>query len=208
MPKVTPAYRKAREAEILDAARRAFARYGYDATSIEAILEEAGISRGTLYHYFQSKENLFLSLAAEHFAGQLSELEDRLAAAPSGWMALSNLLSAVLDGFTLTGPEEATYARLDYELWLRGQNFPAIREELEARVEELGRLLRDTIHRGRADGTIRLDVDAESLGFLLLALLDGLQLHQVLAAAEFDWPRLKRSLLSLLDEAIRSAEPI
>ena len=44
---------------LLSAARTEFGRHGYDATSIETILEGAGVARGALYHHFSSKESLF-----------------------------------------------------------------------------------------------------------------------------------------------------
>ncbi len=42
-------------------ATRLFAERGYDATSIEAVLEAAGVSRGALYHHFTGKDALFLA---------------------------------------------------------------------------------------------------------------------------------------------------
>lgn len=47
-----------REAEIIDAARRVIVRDGFRNTSMEKIAEEASISKGTLYLYFKSKEDL------------------------------------------------------------------------------------------------------------------------------------------------------
>ena len=44
---------------VLTIATRLFAERGYDDTSIEAVLREAGVSRGSLYHHFTSKEALF-----------------------------------------------------------------------------------------------------------------------------------------------------
>ncbi|HKV40662.1 MAG TPA: TetR/AcrR family transcriptional regulator [Blastocatellia bacterium] len=45
--------------QIVAAARQLFATLGYEATSIEAVLRESGVSRGALYHHFDSKEALF-----------------------------------------------------------------------------------------------------------------------------------------------------
>jgi AcrR family transcriptional regulator len=50
------------KANIIAAARRLFATRGYDATSTEAILEESKISRGALYHHFETKEALFAAV--------------------------------------------------------------------------------------------------------------------------------------------------
>jgi AcrR family transcriptional regulator len=44
---------------LVEVATRLFAERGFDGTSIEAVLDEAGVSRGSLYHHFASKEALF-----------------------------------------------------------------------------------------------------------------------------------------------------
>src|SRR5579863_680672 len=50
------------KAKIIAAARRLFAASGYEGTSTEAVLEEAGISRGALYHHFEHKQALFAAV--------------------------------------------------------------------------------------------------------------------------------------------------
>jgi AcrR family transcriptional regulator len=50
---------------LIAVATRLFAERGYEATSIEAILEEAGVSRGSLYHHFRSKDALFEAVHTE-----------------------------------------------------------------------------------------------------------------------------------------------
>jgi AcrR family transcriptional regulator len=49
----------ATRAQLIDIATRLFALRGYEDTSIEAVLQEAGVSRGSLYHHFAGKEALF-----------------------------------------------------------------------------------------------------------------------------------------------------
>src|SRR4029453_5269277 len=48
--------------ELLRIATRLFVAHGYQGTSIEAVLREAGISRGALYHHFDGKEALFAAV--------------------------------------------------------------------------------------------------------------------------------------------------
>jgi AcrR family transcriptional regulator len=45
--------------QLIAVATRLFAERGYEDTSIEAVLQEAGVSRGSLYHHFKGKEALF-----------------------------------------------------------------------------------------------------------------------------------------------------
>ncbi len=56
--------------QILDGAYRIFMQQGFDATSMGDIAREAGVSKGTLYVYFDSKERLFQELVREEKARQ------------------------------------------------------------------------------------------------------------------------------------------
>jgi AcrR family transcriptional regulator len=59
--------------ELVEAATRLFAERGYEDTSIDAVLQETGVSRGALYHHFAGKEALFEAV--------LEAVEDRVAQA-------------------------------------------------------------------------------------------------------------------------------
>lgn len=65
---------------LLAAARRLFGERGYEATSIESVLEASGVARGALYHHFQSKAELFDAVLAD----VLIEIAERSAAAAAG----------------------------------------------------------------------------------------------------------------------------
>ena len=56
---------EATRGQLIAIATRMFAERGYEDTSIEAVLREAGVSRGSLYHHFASKEALFEAVAEE-----------------------------------------------------------------------------------------------------------------------------------------------
>lgn len=51
-----------RKAEIIAAADRLFQKHGYENTSVEAIIQEAGIAKGTFYYYFKAKKDLLQAL--------------------------------------------------------------------------------------------------------------------------------------------------
>jgi AcrR family transcriptional regulator len=56
---------EATRGQLVAIATRMFAERGYEDTSIEAVLREAGVSRGSLYYHFASKEALFEAVAEE-----------------------------------------------------------------------------------------------------------------------------------------------
>ena len=59
-----------RKAQILEAAARVFTRKGYHRATTKEIAEEAGVSEGTIYNYFDSKDALLVSMM-----GQLAEAQ-------------------------------------------------------------------------------------------------------------------------------------
>jgi AcrR family transcriptional regulator len=73
----TQAERRAETRErVLAAAGRVFARRGFDATSLEAIADEAGFSRGAVYYNFADKEELFLELLERRCAERSQDLRE------------------------------------------------------------------------------------------------------------------------------------
>lgn len=59
-----PARAEARRREVLRAAARAFAEHGYRETTVDDIARKLGATKGVIYHYFQSKEEIFVEIRA------------------------------------------------------------------------------------------------------------------------------------------------
>jgi len=69
--------KQARPAEILDAALTVFAEKGFAAARMEDIAARAGVTKGTIYLYFPSKEEVFKSLARQHVGDLVSAAMER-----------------------------------------------------------------------------------------------------------------------------------
>jgi AcrR family transcriptional regulator len=72
-----------RRSEIVAAARKIFAQCGYRCSTVDHIAEQAGIAKGTLYLYFKSKEEIYLT-ALMSDVGDLQQEASRRVAAASG----------------------------------------------------------------------------------------------------------------------------
>ena len=55
-----------KKAMIIEAAEQLFHRFGYGKTSLDDIAREAGLGKGTIYYYFDSKEDIFFEVAQHH----------------------------------------------------------------------------------------------------------------------------------------------
>jgi AcrR family transcriptional regulator len=65
-----------RKEELLSAAAAVISEKGYRAAGVSDIIERAGVARGTFYHYFDSKKDVFLELIQQYFDGFAEVLEE------------------------------------------------------------------------------------------------------------------------------------
>ena len=68
----SPDYR----AKICEVAETLFAERGFDGTSIREIAEQTGATKALIYHYYRSKEALYLSLLEKEVSGVVTKLEE------------------------------------------------------------------------------------------------------------------------------------
>ena len=149
-------------ARIRAAATRLFATRGYEAVGIQEIVEAAGITKPTLYHYFGSKRGLLDAVLGEHFAALFAAIEP--VARYSG--DLSNDLNALARAsFRFAERHRAGY-RLQLALWFappQGEAFAAIAPHNERQGALLERLFLDST---RDNGNGRGRQRAYALTFL------------------------------------------
>jgi AcrR family transcriptional regulator len=142
-PKTKWGDREGRRRDILDAARAQMANGGYLALNMRDIAAGAGVSPGTLYQYFSTKEEIFATLYAEAIEAHNERIAPMCAEAGDLESLLRDLATAGLDLF-------ATYGRY-FTMW------SALQAESDAHDSplppELSRALRDAT---RAQGDLVL----------------------------------------------------
>lgn len=150
--------KEARPAELTDAALDLFVDKGYAATRLEDVAARAGVSKGTLYLYFDSKEALFKAVVREGLLPALGEGES-LVAGFTGTSA--DLLREVIGGmWRLIGSQRI--GGIPKLIFAEARNFPEIAQFYYDEVILRGTaLIRNVIARGIAHGEFRpVDVDA------------------------------------------------
>jgi len=191
-----------RKEGILQAARACFDAHGYAETTMESIAEEAGISKGSIYNYFQSKHDLFQRLFMEAFADEDAGFQRLMAEAESG----REMLMQMLDGWFDRLEHYSKIGRLLLEFWTvaareHGQ-FAGWFSDMYCRwSRRLGRLIAEGARRGE----FRQDFDPQVAAAIILAVLDGITFQAVVidsmnVDAEFR-DSLKRGILTGLTAA-------
>ena len=135
---------------ISGSALRVFAEYGYHGTSMKQISRETGLSYGLVYHYFPSKEKLFIHLVEEALDKSLRVVSDALNLPGSAWEKIENL-SAVLIKESLTG-ESSRYFLIMMQALAQGKGITGLREKIAERSEEMYAKLIPVIIQAQNEG--------------------------------------------------------
>lgn len=157
--------KEARPAELIAAALDMFVEKGYAAARLEDVAARAGVSKGTLYLYFDSKEALFKAVVREGLLPALAEGEG-LAAGFSG--SATDLLREVIGGmWRLIGSQRI--GGIPKLVFAEARNFPEIARFYHEEVILRGTaLIRGVIERGIACGEFR-PVDPASAILVVIA---------------------------------------
>ncbi|HEX2908014.1 MAG TPA: TetR/AcrR family transcriptional regulator [Phototrophicaceae bacterium] len=205
-PKISKAYEAERRQQILRAAEVCFGRKGYHAASVDEIAAEAGLSKGAVYIYFHSKEDLFLALLADWKAQMTQVLIESLEVeAPAGQRL--ELYSESYFQLLLEESAVTDYMRAATEFFAEAAHNQAVRERLAGLYQEWQAALAQLIGAGISQGEIPATVDPQMTATLLVALLDGLFSQAFLSAAPFDWTRARNSFLLLVKQGLFGHAP-
>ena len=183
---------------LLDAAQRLFAAVGYDATSVNRIIAEVGVSKGAFYHHFDSKEALLEALAGR-FAAQTARAARGILEDPT--LDAFARLTSFLASMRRHKLETAAEMRAAFEPLFRAENL-----QLHARTQRaVADVVRPVLTRIIAEGVAERAFDTpdpESAAEIILHLMTSnrdlvIALYRTRDRIEFE--RLGRHLMRKLD---------
>lgn len=172
--------------KIVRSAAKLFLDKGYDAVSINDIIDVVGGSKGTIYSNFGSKEKLFEAVVAQMCADVTIQIDT----APVG--TVDEQLVRIAHSFLskVLSPPILRFHRLMTSI---GRNFPgAGRLFYETGPAMVHQILTDWIARQQREGNVRDDVDPHSLAVLFHDMLTGDHLLSWLTSAASEKDRIKR----------------
>ncbi|MGC4191729.1 MAG: TetR/AcrR family transcriptional regulator [Thermomicrobiales bacterium] len=177
MAKVTQEHLDARRKQILDAARRAFVRDGFHATSMQDIFREADLSAGAVYRYFRSKDELIAAISEEAVAD--------LAEGASGSLAVDPLppFEEAFDG--LFAMIEAYVARDDFgkvavQVWAEAQRQPEIQAGAGTLMATMASAIEAYLRRYQAVGALEPSADLPALARFIIGACQGFVVQRTL----------------------------
>lgn len=178
--------RDERRKQILSSALKLFALKGLGATKIMDIVNDSGISQGLIYHYFRSKEEIFVELVRHALEGMNAAARGLEGLPLNPTEKISKAITELLRGMS----ENEDFAR--YFLLVAQANFSeAIPDEAKALIEKESSVPHEVMARimraGQEDGSIK-KYGAEDLALVFWVLMKGFALHKAARGARFKLP--------------------
>ncbi len=186
--------RAERKAQILQAAGKVFSRIGFYGTNVSDVAAEAQVSQGTIYHYFKSKEELFMAVfevwETDGFYQEVRIVTDGSTSAAEQLRQLAYGM-----GRRMVQAEEIHPASVEF--WSHINRNAAIREGFRDIFSELRATLTELIQAGISQGEF-VSVDADAAAALFIATYDGLILQWLVDPKSVDWQTESQTLVDLM----------
>jgi AcrR family transcriptional regulator len=183
------AKRDRREA-IMRAAEKLFTGPRFHETTLDHVVEEAGVGKGTVYRYFENKDDLFFQTATRGF-DEMCELLVRKV--PEEAPFADRLLSACVEISAFFKRRRKLFRMMQSEEARMHWRRPEIRERWLARRRRLVSAVAGILRQGVRGGKVRHDVRPDILAAFLLGML------RARARDMTDVPERERSLKRVVD---------
>jgi len=175
MPKITEAQRESRRQQILDAALTCFSRDGFHATTTADIVRESGVSQGTLYLYFATKDDVIIALADDRHQGEA--LVNALAQSEQDPIAgLAVLLE--LYGRSLDDRQRMEARRVGIQGWAEALRNPTIHASVTSGAAAVRAAIVRLVERGQQAGLMQTALSPDAFARVLIATFQGLILQR------------------------------
>jgi TetR/AcrR family transcriptional regulator len=174
-----------RQKAIIDAAEKVFFSQGVENATLDEVAERAELSKGTLYLYFQNKDDIYHAIVLRGLNILLSQFEKTFSTEKTGIDKL-NAFGRAYSGFHKEYPQYAN-AMLHHEghkLEIdQKQELPFVRKCFET-GNKIFKLMQEAVEQGIRDGSLRPDLDPRLTSIILWAHTNGI-MQMIKSKGEF-----------------------
>jgi len=154
--------------QVLAAAVDLFAASGYDGTSVQQIVERAGVTKGALYHYFTAKEDILLEIYTTVFDEQMAALDHIIAMDREPEWTLREIIHSLIAVTAANVKVSAVFSReatrMDQTRWAA----------LQDRWRGYQESVRAVIRRGQSDGSFATVASPEMASWAIFGVTTSL----------------------------------
>lgn len=200
-PRVTDEHKEQKKQRILEAAKGVFVRNGYRGVTMKDVIDESGLSRGGVYLYFSSTEEIFRSLieaSDDIYSSLIKQLSND---GRTAWEGVVQLVGIVMNNIVSVedGLEAAIY---EYFLVVRrkGQAQDLLKRRFRRALDNLRILLENGVENGEFHPRFSID----EISKFLLFFMDGVSINMInLRGEAIDLSKQADQLILYLQQALQ-----
>ncbi|WP_409305978.1 TetR/AcrR family transcriptional regulator [Peribacillus sp. SCS-155] len=198
---MTDEYKEKKKKEILASARACFARKGFESSTMDDIVAQSGISKGAIYNYFKSKDEIYLELMSVDTNEAYAYISQSISRITSTMAKIEFLFDEYL-----------SFNPADEEA--KGKNIVHTEFKLHSsRKEHLNRIMNtrrkkffvdfvaSILKEGQEHGEIQMDIDPELFSNLFWSMIDGAVLQTVYP--DFPYKKVLQEIKNLFTDKVR-----
>ena len=182
---------------ILTAATELFAKTGYDATGVAEICHAAGVSKGSFYHHFPTKQAVFMELLNSYLNGidtGFNRMRQEIHDVPQVILQMAELTGSLFQSADIHLP-------IFLEFWTQANHDPQIWEATVAPFHRYQSYFAEMIQEGIDEGSIQ-PVDPHQAARVLVSLAVGLLMESLFDPQVTNWQIEARQSMELLMNGI------
>jgi len=179
-PKVSTQYKIDVKEKIVDAALVTFSKYGYDRTRMDDIAEAAKVSKGRLYLYFKSKEELFYAISERN----ITQLKEQLSTLFTKKEDLISDTENFYENFRSNKKITTDLEKVFFEIIAESSRNPKLRKMLYEQRIRIFDVVIEYLNSQMQRGLINKDSNTKAIAAGLVSLYNGLSLSRVLGISE------------------------
>jgi len=168
MPRVVPEYKEEAKTRILSAANRVFGERGYRQATMDDVAKKLGVSKGAIYLYFASKEELFEEICRTEPLAFKEILYTTFSENRKPLESAGEFFDKMLKRY-------GSNSGLSFEIFSEASHNPALRRVLKKTQDEYAATLMSYLEEGRKRGFIDRDLDLRSITYAMIALWNGIE---------------------------------
>lgn len=202
-PIVSEEYKEKKRQEILHSAHACFAKKGFEASTVDDIVAHSGISKGAIYNYFKSKDEIYLAL----MDGQTNESGTKFTKAISKRETALDKLNYLIDAYLNNDPndeENKDHALVHFEFRLYSTRKPDLKKALTERYKSFFvNLLVGIIKEGQSTGEFKKEIVPVMYADIFWAMVNGVTL-QATILDEYRYKEILKEMQTMFIEKLKA----
>jgi AcrR family transcriptional regulator len=201
-PIVSEEYKEKKRQEILQSAHVCFAEKGFEASTVDDIVAHSGLSKGAIYNYFKSKDEIYLALMEGQTNNSGSEFAKAIAERKTALDKLNYLFEAYQDNDP-NDEENKGQAIVHFEFRLYSTRNPKLKEVLTERYKDFFvSLLTRIIKEGQNAGEFNKELDPAIYADIFWAMISGITL-QATILENYQYKLILREMQTMFLEKLK-----